>query len=65
MHRFFVSPQAIRDNRVVMRGTVVHQIRDVLRMNPGDEFVLLDNSGYAYRSEIVTIDRDVLRGSVV
>jgi 16S rRNA (uracil1498-N3)-methyltransferase len=65
MHRFFVSPQAIRDNRVVMRGTVVHQIRDVLRMNPGDEFVLLDNSGFAYRAEIVTIDRDVLRGRVV
>ncbi len=65
MHRFFVSPQAIRDDRVVMRGTIVHQIRDVLRMNPGDEFVLLDNSGFAYRTEIVTVDRDVLRGRVV
>jgi 16S rRNA (uracil1498-N3)-methyltransferase len=65
MHRFFVSPQAIRDNRVVMRGTVVHQIRDVLRMETGNEFVLLDNTGFAYRTEIVTIDRDVLRGRVV
>jgi 16S rRNA (uracil1498-N3)-methyltransferase len=65
MHRFFVSPEAIRDDRVVMRGTVVHQIRDVLRMSPGDEFVLLDNSGYAYRAEIVTIDREVLRGRVL
>jgi 16S rRNA (uracil1498-N3)-methyltransferase len=64
MHRFFVSPQAIRDDRVVMRGTVVHQIREVLRMHPGDEFVVLDNSGIAYRTEIVTIDRDVLRGRV-
>jgi 16S rRNA (uracil1498-N3)-methyltransferase len=63
--RFFVSPQAIRDNRVVMRGPVVHQIRDVLRMKPGDAFVLLDNSGWAYRAEIVTIDREVLRGRVV
>jgi 16S rRNA (uracil1498-N3)-methyltransferase len=65
MHRFFVSPQAIRDNRVVMRGTVVHQIRDVLRMKPGDAFVLLDNSGYAYHAEIVTIDREALRGRVI
>lgn len=65
MHRFFVSPQAIRDNRAVMRGTIVHQIRDVLRMKPGDEIVLLDNSGYAHRVEIVTIDREVLRGRVV
>ncbi len=65
LHRFFVAPQTIRDNRVVMRGTVVHQIRDVLRMKPGDSFVLLDNSGWAYRTEIVTIDREALRGRVV
>lgn len=65
LHRFFVAPQAIRDNRVVMRGSVVHQIRDVLRLKPGDALVLLDNSGWAHRAEIVTIDREVLRGRVV
>src|SRR5512143_3560356 len=65
MHRFFVSPQAIRENRVIMRGTVVHQIRDVLRMHPGDEIVLLDNSGSAYRAELVTVDHDAVRGRVV
>lgn len=65
MRRFFVSPQALRENRAVLRGSVVHQIRDVLRMSPGDEIVLLDNSGYAHRVEIVTIDREVLRGRVV
>jgi len=65
LHRFFVSPQAIRENRVVMRGTVVHQIRDVLRMKPGDAVILLDNSGWAYRAEIVTIDHEALRGRIV
>ncbi len=65
MHRFFISPQAIRDNRVILRGTLVHQIRDVLRMKPGDEFVLLDNSGFAQRAELVTIDRDTVRGRIV
>ncbi len=65
MHRFFVSPQAIRDSRVVLRGTIVHQIRDVLRMHPGDEIMLLDNSGWAYRAELVTVDRDAVRGRVV
>ncbi|CAG0968210.1 partial Ribosomal RNA small subunit methyltransferase E, partial [Anaerolineae bacterium] len=43
----------------------VHQIRDVLRMKPGDEFVLLDNSGFAQRAELVTIDRDTVRARVV
>jgi 16S rRNA (uracil1498-N3)-methyltransferase len=64
MNRFFVSPQAIKDNRVVLRGLIVHQIRDVLRMRPGDEIVLLDNSGWAHRTELVTIDRDAVRGHV-
>lgn len=65
VHRFFVSPQAIRNDRVVMRGSVVHQIRDVLRLKPGDALILLDNSGWAHRAEIITIDREVLRGRVV
>jgi len=65
MHRFFVSPQAIRDERVMLRGSLVHQIRDVLRMHPGDHIVLLDNSGWAHRVELVTIDRDTVRGRVI
>ncbi|HEX7593061.1 MAG TPA: 16S rRNA (uracil(1498)-N(3))-methyltransferase [Anaerolineae bacterium] len=65
MHRFFVSPQAIKDSRIALRGTLVHQIRDVLRMRPGDTIVLLDNSGWAHRAELVTIDRDAVRGRVV
>jgi 16S rRNA (uracil1498-N3)-methyltransferase len=65
MHRFFVSPQAIRDDRVILHGSLVHQIRDVLRMHPGDNIVLLDNSGWAYRAELVTIDRDAVRGHVI
>jgi 16S rRNA (uracil1498-N3)-methyltransferase len=65
MHRFFVSPQAIKDSRVILRGTIVHQIRDVLRMHPGDDIVLLDNSGWAHRAELVTVDRDAVRGRVV
>ncbi len=65
MYRFFIPPKSIHDNRVVLRGTIVHQIRDVLRMHPGDSIVLLDNSGWAYQTELVTIDRDTVRGHVV
>ena len=65
MHRFFVPPHSIKESRVVLRGTIVHQIRDVLRMRPGDDIVLLDNSGWAQRAELVTIDRDAVRGRVV
>jgi 16S rRNA (uracil1498-N3)-methyltransferase len=65
MHRFFVPPHSIKDKRVLLRGTIVHQIRDVLRMRPGDDIVLLDNSGFAHRAELVTVDRDAVRARVI
>jgi 16S rRNA (uracil1498-N3)-methyltransferase len=65
MHRFFVPPQSIRESRVLLRGSIVHQIRDVLRMRSGDEIVLLDNSGRAHRTELQMVEQDVVRGRVV
>ncbi len=64
MHRFFIPPNTIHDNRVILRGDIVHQIRDVLRMRPGDEIILLDNSGYAHQTELTLIDRDSVRGTI-
>lgn len=64
MHRFFVPPNTIHDQRVILRGTIVHQIRDVLRMRVAEEIILLDNSGYAYQTALTLIDRDTVRGNV-
>ncbi len=64
MNRFYVSHDAIREGRVILRGSLVHQIRDVLRLKPGDAIILLDNSGYAYRADLTTVDHDTVRGRV-
>ena len=64
MNRFYVSHEAIREGRVIVRGSLVHQIRDVLRLKPGDAIILLDNSGYAYRADLTTIDQDTVRGRI-
>ena len=64
MHRFFVAPDTIRETLVQLRGPIAHQIRDVLRLRPGDEIVLLDNSESAYRVGLVRVERDVVRGRV-
>ncbi len=64
MHRFFVPPQTIKDKHAALRGAVVHQIRDVLRMRAGDEVILLDNSGWAYHLELESVDPDLVRGRV-
>jgi 16S rRNA (uracil1498-N3)-methyltransferase len=64
MHRFFIPPNTIHDDRVILRGTMVHQIRDVLRMRVGESIILLDNSGYAHQTELTLIDRETVRGIV-
>ena len=54
--RFFVHPDWIRQGAVQITGPLVHQMRNVLRMRPGDQFVVLDNSGWEYQAELEDID---------
>ena len=43
MHRFFVSPDQLEDEKVTITGPAVHHIRDVLRLGPGDDIVVLED----------------------
>lgn len=47
MHRFFVSPDLLKETGVVVSlpKELAHQVRDVLRLAAGERLVLLDNSG--------------------
>lgn len=40
-HRFFVPPDAVRDDRAVLRGDQARQIASVLRLEAGDRVLLL------------------------
>ena len=64
MHRFFVHPACIDGERVSLEGGVARQISRVLRMSPGDEVVLLDNSGREYRVRLTSFNRDIVEGAV-
>lgn len=48
MHRFFVPPESIQADRVILQDAVLHQLRHVLRMKPGESFIVLDNQGWQY-----------------
>jgi 16S rRNA (uracil1498-N3)-methyltransferase len=48
MHRFFVRPESIWNGRVSFAEEQARQIRQVLRLRPGAEIVVLDNSGQEY-----------------
>ncbi len=49
MYQFFVSPEQISDKTVIITGTDVNHIKNVLRMKPGEEIAIsngVDNKEY-------------------
>lgn len=65
MHRFFLPPEWIQGGRVRITGPLVHQIRDVLRMQPGERIEVLDSSGWEQEVELRVLSRDAIEGEVV
>jgi len=65
MHRFFVSPKQFESDKVAITGPAVHQIRNVLRLGPGDHIVVLDNSGWEREAEIVGVGREQVVGRML
>ena len=56
MHHFFVEPEQIQDKRIVITGSDVNHIRNVLRMKPGEELAVSNGmDGKEYRCEITEL----------
>jgi len=64
MHRFFIPPEWIDQEMVVIRGKPVHQIRNVLRLRGGDHIVVLDDTGWEYKVELASVTRDHVEGVI-
>ena len=65
MHRFFVSADQLEGDRVIIAGPAAHQIRNVLRLGPGDSISVLDNSGWERETEIVEVGQGRVMGRVL
>ena len=65
MQRFFVPPDWLEEDKVTIVGSLVHQIRNVLRLGPGEHIVVLDNSGWEREIEIARVSREHVSGQVV
>lgn len=65
MYRFFVPPETVQRDPVVLAGQPAHRIGRVLRMVPGDHVLLLDNSGWAYETELTRFESERVEGHVV
>lgn len=65
MRRFFVPPAQFSGNRVVLRGSDVNHIRNVLRLREGDRICVLDGNGKQFQVRITSLSRDQVEGEVV
>jgi len=65
MHRFFLTHTPIIPDQPVDLTPLVHQLRTVLRLSPGDQILLLDNAGRAYPTEILRLDKNAAEGTVL
>jgi 16S rRNA (uracil1498-N3)-methyltransferase len=64
MQRFFVNPQCIGLDSVVLKSDIMHQIRDVLRLQSGAHIAVLDNSGWEYDVALERIEKEQATGVV-
>jgi len=65
VHRFFVPPSSLQNGELILTERLAHQVRDVLRLHPGEVIAALDNSGAEYRVELTTVTRREVRGRVL
>lgn len=65
MHRFFISPEQIGPDRVMLQGDQARQICHVLRMRAGAEIVVLDNLGWEYDVRLTAVSPHQVRGDIL
>ena len=59
MYQFFVEPQQIQDRTIIITGSDVNHIRNVLRMKPGEEIAVSNGlDGKEYRCGIESFTQD-------
>jgi 16S rRNA (uracil1498-N3)-methyltransferase len=58
MHRFFALPESFRDERVLLDSSETRHLRDVLRLNEGDNVVVFDGCGNEYSCTVTGIKKN-------
>ncbi len=65
MHRFFVAPETIQGQVCELAGDHARQISRVLRLRPGERVELLDDTGWAFVTELEHIAPASVRGRII
>lgn len=64
-HRFFIPPDWFDPPAVHLRGDIARQIRTVLRLQPGDEIIVLDNSGVEWQIRLTSVSKNSVQGEII
>lgn len=64
-HRFFIPSNWFNPPIVELRDDTARQIKIVLRMQPGDEIVVLDNSGTEYQVKLTEFAKNSITGRII
>ncbi|MGB9722451.1 MAG: 16S rRNA (uracil(1498)-N(3))-methyltransferase [Chloroflexia bacterium] len=65
MNRFFIPlPEPPPDRLDIAEPALVHRMRDVLRLKPGDAVVVFDNSGWEYEVRLEEVEPDRILGQI-
>lgn len=64
-HRFFIPPAWLSSPGVTLHDQAARQIQTVLRLQPGDEIIVLDNSGLEWQVRLTELRKNEVRGEVV
>src|SRR5690554_42412 len=65
MHRFFVSPDEIKEGSCTIKGDDAHHIQKVLRLRVGEEIILCNTQGTDYLAAIQEMDKGLVRVNIL
>ncbi|MEK7376066.1 MAG: 16S rRNA (uracil(1498)-N(3))-methyltransferase [Candidatus Margulisiibacteriota bacterium] len=65
MNRFYVLPEFINENIIMITGQDVNHVKNVLRLKPEDELVCFDGKGTEYLCSITSIEKDLVKTRII
>ncbi len=65
MERFFVDPGVVKGDTADLDRQLLHRLRHVLRLRPGDRVILLDGRGVEYDAVLEEAPGAALRASII
>ena len=65
MQHFFVTPDQVEDTRIVVEGSDVNHMKNVLRMRTGEQLEISDGNNKKYLCEIESLEADKVTARIL